>query len=340
MPDHGNHGTAGTAERIRLVAHTLATSQHEMVVLAAEFADSGRWALDGAPSAAHWLAEVADVEACTAREWIRIGRQLRELPLTMKAFSTRRLSYSKVRTLTRVATPDNEAELVVLCETVSATDLGRTLAAWMGRNSQPDDLERHQHQQRSVKWRNEPDGMVTFTLRLPPLLAGILIAVLTRTVMKSRAATTAGAIGASADAKWPTVAQQNADALHHVLTDGIGPIATEVVLHVRGDGATMNDGTPVPESVVNNIAPTSFIRALIHDIEGKPVDASNRRRHPTTRQRRVVKERDQSCVDCGRADLLEFDHVPDYETSGHTITSELQLRCAPCHHKRHRNAAA
>jgi len=206
----------------------------------------------------------------------------------------------------------------------------------VGRNSQPDDLERHQRQQRSVKWRNEPDGMVTFTLRLPPLLAGVLIAVLRRTVMKSRAATTAGVIGASADAEWPTVAQQNADALHHLFTDGIGPIAAEVVLRVRGDGATMNDGTPIPESVLNKIASTSFIRALVHDIEGKPVVASNRRRHPTTRQRQVVNERDQSCVDCGRADLLEY----DYETSGHTITTELQLRCAPCHHKQHRNTAA
>jgi len=337
MPEHG---TTGTAERIRVVAHTLATSQYEMVVLAAEFADSGKWALDGAPTAAHWLADVADVEACTAREWIRMGRRLRELPLTMEAFSSRRLSYSKVRTLTRVATPDNEAELVALSETVNATDLARTLAAWVGRNSPPDDLARHQHQQRSIKWRNEPDGMVTFTLRLPPLLAGVLIAILTRIVMSSRAATTRSAIRASGGAKWPTVAQQHADALQEVLTAGGGSVATEVVLHVRGDGATLDDGSPVPDSVVAEIAPTSFIRALIHDIDGKPIDATNRRRHPTQRQRRLVKERDRVCVDCGRYDLLVYDHIPDYDTTGHTITSELQLRCAPCHHKRHTENAA
>jgi len=41
---------------------------------------------------------------------------------------------------------------------------------------------------------------------------------------------------------------------------------------------------------------------------------------------------------CGRSlgDLLEYDHTPAYETTGHTITSELELRCAPCHHQRHR----
>jgi 5-methylcytosine-specific restriction endonuclease McrA len=48
-----------------------------------------------------------------------------------------------------------------------------------------------------------------------------------------------------------------------------------------------------------------------------------------------VKERDRSCVDCGRHDLGEYDHVPEYETSRRTIVDELQLRCAPCHHRRH-----
>lgn len=44
--------------------------------------------------------------------------------------------------------------------------------------------------------------------------------------------------------------------------------------------------------------------------------------------------RDKACVDCGRRDLLHFDHVPEYEKTGHTITGELELRCAPCPHQR------
>ncbi len=31
----------------------------------------------------------------------------------------------------------------------------------------------------------------------------------------------------------------------------------------------------------------------------------------------------------------EYDHVPDYATTGHTVVEELQLRCAPCHQRRH-----
>ncbi len=131
------------------------------------------------------------------------------------------------------------------------------------------------------------------------------------------------------------MAQQHADALTDLLTHGTGQTVTELVLHVRGDGCTLDDGTPIPSTVVERIAPEAFLRALVHDAEGRPVDASNRRRHPTTRQQRVVHERDRACVDCGEHHLLHYDHVPAYEQTHHTITTELELRCAPCHRRRH-----
>ena len=178
-------GTQPLAAELRKVAATWSRSQHRLVVLAAEFADSAEWVLDGSPTAAHWLAAVADVEACTTREWIRIGRLLRSLPATADAFQTGRLSYTKVRTLTRIATTDNETELVAIAEAVPASQLGRELAAWLNQNSSPEDIEDLHRRQRSIKWRTDPDGMVTFTLRLPPLLAGTLIAMLTTLVMRS-----------------------------------------------------------------------------------------------------------------------------------------------------------
>jgi hypothetical protein len=64
---------------------------------------------------------------------------------------------------------------------------------------------------------------------------------------------------------WPSLAQQHADALAHLLREGAGAVTTEVIVHVRGDGATLDDGTALPMSVVERIAPEAFIRALIHD---------------------------------------------------------------------------
>ncbi|MGI9615471.1 MAG: hypothetical protein ACR2QO_21340 [Acidimicrobiales bacterium] len=296
--------------------------------MAAEFADSGEWALDGSPTAAHWLAAVADVETCTTREWIRIGRCLRVLSATADAFATREVSYSKVRALTRIATPTNEHELLEIARSTPANRLPRTLAAWTNNTTNPDELETHQHEARSVAWRTEPDGMTTFTLRLPPLLAGILIAALTTIVLRAKPGR------CERTGRWPSLTQQHADALHQLLVTDLD-LTTELIVHVRGDGSTLDDGTPIADTIVERIAPTSFIRALIHDAEARPVNASTRRRHPTARQKRVVKERDRTCVDCGTDLLLEYDHTPDYAVSKRTTTNELTLRCAPCHHQRH-----
>jgi hypothetical protein len=330
-------------DRLEDIIETWATSHYELVTLAAEFADSPEWILTGSPTPAHWLAIIADVEPCTTREWIRIGRCLAGLPATADAFKTRDISYSKVRTLTRIATSETEHELLQIATTTTAAELGKAIAAWQQDNSTPEEIEAYHHRQRSVKWRNEPDGMVTFSLRLPPLLAGMLISFLTTWVMTSKPRTlkpvrTEPRRGGSSSEAWPTVAQQHADAVKALLTDGAGDIDSEVVLHVRGDGTTLDDGTPLPETVVADLIPESFISAIVHDSRGNPIDATNRRRHPTRRQKRLVKERDQTCVDCDHNQLLEYDHVPEYETTGHTLTTELQLRCAPCHHRRHQTS--
>ncbi len=322
--------------------------QRELVRLAAEFDLSGEWAFDGAVTAAHWIALRLDVEVCTAREWVRIGHQLRVLPGIDAAFAGGRLSFSKVRVLTRLATAETEAELLELAERTPAGRLARAVAAWQQRHETGEETEDRHNGERSVVWRTEPDGMITGNFRLPPLAGARLTAAIDQTVMRG---VTAGRLTergghATADASrstqrdHPTLAQQRADALAHLAESGGSEVSTEVVLHVRADGCSLDDGTPIPDSVVERIAPKSFLRVLIHDAERRPINASGRHRHPTTRQQRVVKERDRRCVDCGGEHCLEYDHVPAHHITHHTIVDEPALRCWQCHAKRHRASTA
>jgi 5-methylcytosine-specific restriction endonuclease McrA len=184
--------------------------------------------------------------------------------------------------------------------------------------------------------------MVDGTFRLPPGTAAALIAAVEATVMRTSAppivtssATISVDHATAVASSHPSLAQQRADALIELVTNGGASIETEIVLHVRGDGCTFDDGTPVTDTIVERLASTAFLRALVHDADGRPINASSRRRHPSVRQKRVVKERDRCCVDCGSTDLLEYDHNPSHHHTGHTITDELELRCAPCHHRRH-----
>jgi len=271
---------------------------------------------------------------------------LNELPVIDDAFSSGRLSYSKVRNITRVANADNAAELCELAEHTRAGHLTRAIAAWLGRHEDPDETDRRRQQSRSLRWWLDTDGMVVGSFRLPPSMAAVLIAMIETWVMRfrpERQPSTGSGGDAPMDAsappsvtEWPSLDQQRADALIDLIGNGGGNVTTEVILHLRADGATLNDGTPITGSAVERIAPTSFIRTMIHDAESHPINVSGRHRHPTDRQKRVVRERDGGCVDCGSTELVEYDHVPDFEASKRTVVEELHVRCPTCHRARHR----
>ena len=79
--------------------------------LVAEFDRRGGWHGVGIRSCAHWLAWQCGLGSGAAREHVRVARALPGLPRIQAAFSAGRLSYSKVRALTRIAAPDCEAAL-------------------------------------------------------------------------------------------------------------------------------------------------------------------------------------------------------------------------------------
>ena len=332
------------------------TSQRQLLGLVVKLDRSGAWALDGSRTCAHWVATALDIEICTAREWIRIGLALERHALLAAMFAEGRLSYSKVRTITRVVTDEFEADLCELAERTPAGRVSSAIAAYLGRHEEPEETEARQHEARSLTYRVEPDGMVVGYFRLPPLAAAVVTGAVdswvmhesskkgfvTKNLAKSGEDASADACSSRRANSWPSVAQQRADALVTLIAgggegDGQGngvKIETEIVIHLRADGCTFDDGTPVAGTIVERIAPESFIRALIHDAESKPINASGRQRHPTKRQKRYVRERDGGCVDCRGVEFLESDHVPEFEITLHTLVDELETRCRTCHRSR------
>src|SRR5260370_7352284 len=62
-------------------------------------------------SCAAWLSWKCQMSSGTAREHVRVARARRDLPVIRAEFGAGRLSYAKVRALTRIATPDTEQGL-------------------------------------------------------------------------------------------------------------------------------------------------------------------------------------------------------------------------------------
>ena len=61
-------------------------------------------------------------------EHVRVAHALEALPLVVEAFGTGRISYSKVRAITRVATPATEAQLLEWADHATASQLERIVA--------------------------------------------------------------------------------------------------------------------------------------------------------------------------------------------------------------------
>jgi len=216
---------------------------------------------------------------------------------------------------------------------VPAGRFRHALAAWLQRHETPEETDRRHAAATGLTQWLEPDGMGVTTLRLPPLAHAALGAAIDAQMLAMQSSFAASA---DASSRWPSIARQRADALVELLFESGAGVSTEVVVHVRGDGCTMDDGTPIADHTVAQLLPESFIRLLITEANRLPINASGRHRHPTTRQQRVARERHGNrCVDCGSTDLLQDDHIPAYADSGETHVDQLEPRCAVCHHKRH-----
>jgi hypothetical protein len=115
--------TQQIADGICLRAGRIAAAQAELLTWIAEFDRREGWSGQGLLSCAHWLSWRIGLSLPTAREQVRVARRLEELPRVAEAFLSARVSYSKVRAITRTAEPDDSIDWVALARHSSAAQL-------------------------------------------------------------------------------------------------------------------------------------------------------------------------------------------------------------------------
>jgi HNH endonuclease len=159
------------AEICELAGH-LAAATCRFLVLLGDFDSRRGWASWEMTSCAAWLSWKCQMSSGTAREHVRVSRALRELPVIRGEFGAGRLSYAKVRALTRIATPQTEAGLAELAGPMTGNQLERFARAHR-QVSTIDDAD--SRVRRRLAWRFEEDGSLSGTFRLPPLAGAVLL---------------------------------------------------------------------------------------------------------------------------------------------------------------------
>jgi 5-methylcytosine-specific restriction endonuclease McrA len=159
------------AQICELAGH-LAAATCRFLVLVGDFDARRGWATWEMNSCAQWLSWKCQLSPGTAREHVRVARALRDLPVLRAEFAAGRLSYAKIRALTRIATPATEQGLAEIAAPMTASQLDRFARAHRQVTHADDDAARVR---RRLAWRFDDDGSLAGTFRLPPLQGAVLL---------------------------------------------------------------------------------------------------------------------------------------------------------------------
>ncbi|WP_063822583.1 MULTISPECIES: HNH endonuclease [Frankia] len=98
------------------------------LTLLAAFDRRKGWSATGLPTCAHWLAWRCGIGLRASYEYLRVARALQTLPQISATFARGEISYSKVRAITRVATPETEGGWAHDAARCSARELERLVS--------------------------------------------------------------------------------------------------------------------------------------------------------------------------------------------------------------------
>src|SRR5258708_19132478 len=111
-------------ECIAELAAQISAATYELLAMLRDFDERCGWN-SGFHSCAHWLCWRVGLDPGAAREKVRVARALGALPLLSAAMHRGEISYSKVRALTRIATPANEQDLLSFARAGTAAHVER-----------------------------------------------------------------------------------------------------------------------------------------------------------------------------------------------------------------------
>ena len=313
-----------------------------LLTLLREFDDRQGWRSGGFRTCADWLAWRVGLDIVAARERVRIARTLRTLPILAGALERGELSYTKVRALTRIATPETEVRLLVMGRTSTAAQIGRVVRRRRVLDRAADRREaKRLHASRALHVYREDSGMVVVHGRLDPEGGAMF--------MQALAAAQDALYRRFGGVARPTYVQQSADALellaqaalNHDLDPGSPGDRYQVVLHVDdsvlaspdGTGESTLDGIHASAEASERLSCDASRTWMRHDSEGNVLEVGRRTRTVPPALRRALLHRDQVCrfPGCGLR-FVQAHHIQHWAHGGTTTLSNLVLLCR-YHHR-------
>ena len=335
------------------LAAQLTAATYRLLVMVREFDECGGWG--SSRSCAHWLNWRIGLGLGAAREKVRTARALGNLPVTSEAMRKGRLSYSKVRALTRIATPENEEELVLMAVDMTAANVERIVRAYRRVNRLAEaELADKRYESRTLSYYNDQDGMLVVRGRLDPEQGEALRKAIDhaeQVLFRRKNADTLPGQVARDVVEDTTFGQRQADALvllvETALEAGLDAPTSrqraEVVVHVDSevladpdaDGQScLESGDHVPAGTSRRLSCDCSTVTMLHDGNGNTLDVGRKTRVISPAMRRALDHRDgKTCQfpGCG-VQHCEAHHIHHWAAGGETNLDNLVLTCR-FHHR-------
>ncbi len=308
---------------------------YDLLVLIREFDERAGWLKWGLASCAEWLHWRCDLSMSAAREKVRVAHALKTLPDIAAAFAGGRLSYTKVRALTRVARADNEADLLTFAEKTTAAHVDERCRELRCGTAVSVSEANRAHGNRSLRVYRDPSrGTMMITVELP-LETGALV----EKALDHARDTAADEAPGPTDESWSA---RQADALVAMVraymsgrTASSGSAENyQVMVHVDHSALANGQGRAgLPIESVKRLCCDGELVAVVKDEHGEPLSIGRKSRAVPTAIRRALKARDRGCVfpGCGNTRFVDAHHVEHWSAGGETSLDNLVLLCSRHH---------
>jgi len=325
---------------------TLATrinaETYELLVLVRQFDERAGWLKWGLGNCAEWLHYRCDLSMNAAREKVRVAHALKTLPAIAAAFSSGKLSYSKVRALTRVAGVNNEDELLSFASKTTTANLEERCREI--KHGLPDSLDSAQRAfaNRSLRVsRNAERGTMTITLELPIETGDLVEKALDKARDDSRQAEPRSLSKVEfIDRSWSA---RQADAMVSMASAYLSGKNSQrnlsddylVTVHVDQSALVNGNGrSSLPIESVKRLCCDGLAVVIGEDEQGEPLNIGRKTRTVPTAIKRALIARDKRCAfpGCYHERFVDAHHIEHWSAGGETSLNNLMLLCSQ-HHK-------
>jgi hypothetical protein len=363
MPDRKSEQTKGNAipqdaqsirERLKLLSQEMSSQHADLLDLLVRFDDQQAWKPSGASHCAAWMNAEIGISTQLSWEYLRVGRQLQSLPTLRSLFRVGKLSWSKVRLITRVANKENENTLCHAALDASVSDVKRLCEGyrWSECDEENESNEENaramqQWNSRSFTWREASNGSTQIQLVLPPELAQAFLNSVEHCLgelgsadnsMSQRRAD-AAVLMAESSLQGAGKAIATADRYQVSVTVDDSELAStnNSAFNNNKPAAptkrpTLNGADPIGRETARRIACDCCI-SVTKTSNGEPIDIGRKSRVWPSAMARAIKERDQQCVrpGCDHSRHLHIHHLKHWADGGSTSVDNGVCLCSYHH---------